>query len=84
MGFLLRFSLYILTRTEYLLLLVAVGFIGASTLWDFFVPTLPGYYLYEDGLKFCGVVAWAAYFARSGLSALRREADDFAPRSTDG
>ena len=73
--YLLRFSRSI-AQTEYAILLLAVAFIGASTLWDLVLPLLqiavPGHAFFEDGLKMCGIVAWAAYFIRSSFHSIHR------------
>jgi hypothetical protein len=69
LAFLLRFTRTILA-TDYVLLLLAFGFLAASAYVDLFVTPeeffiagdVPGRHLVEDGLKLFGIFSWAAYF----------------------
>ncbi len=56
--------------TPYVGLIVALGFFGLSILGDFFHPPGIDPFLFEDGAKFIGIVAWLAYVAESGRDAL--------------
>ena len=70
-AFFLRFRRIIL-RTDYLILLTALAFLGISAGIDSFAERLIGdqedallsyRVFFEDGSKFMGIVAWLAYFA---------------------
>lgn len=57
-------------KTEYLILLVAIGFFGLSLIVDSFqndIEQLVGQWriLFEDGFKILGIVSWLSYFLRS-------------------
>ena len=67
LAFLFAFRRHIL-RTEYPILLLALGFLGLSVICDACgLPWLDPYLL-EDGAKVAGIVAWAAYLFRTGGS----------------
>ena len=70
-AFFLKFRRIIL-RTNYLILLIALAFLGMSAGIDSFAERLVGdeedallpyRVFFEDGSKFMGTVAWLAYFA---------------------
>ncbi len=62
--------LRLLLRSEYLLLLMAFGFLGLSVLTDLADVVLIEPFLLEDGLKLVGILAWLCYFARTSLLAI--------------
>jgi len=75
-AYFLSFRHYIWT-TDFLLLAVALGFLGTSIIVDAFDPkdsvlifALVGdrYHLVEDGPKLMGIAAWLGYFVRVGWS----------------
>ena len=51
-------------KTDYVLLLLALGFFAASLMFDV-VPHagVPHPFMFEDGLKLVGIETWLAYFA---------------------
>lgn len=57
-------------RTEYVILLLSIGFFIVSLTMDLAIDNelVPGNYLFEDGFKFLGIVAWLVYFTRSGFA----------------
>jgi hypothetical protein len=64
----------IILRTEFLILLAALGFFALSILADLDMIALPPTSvregieaLLEDGLKLLGIATWCTYFARAGL-----------------
>jgi hypothetical protein len=62
-------------KTEYLVLLIALGFFGLSLFIDAFQYRIesivgPSRILFEDGFKLFGIVGWLGYFTRSALSRL--------------
>jgi hypothetical protein len=62
-------------KTEYLILLIALGFFGLSLFIDAFQYRIesivgPSRILFEDGFKLLGIVGWLGYFTRSALSRL--------------
>lgn len=76
LGYLLRFRDIIL-RSNYLTLLLALGFFALSegmdvlsVLWKDF---LPFHHLYEDGFKLFGLSSWLAYFGHTAGLAISRE-----------
>ena len=56
-------------RTDFLLLVLAVGFFGVMLFADkeFVVLSEDVSHLFEDGAKLFGIVSWAAYYARASL-----------------
>ena len=62
-GLLVLFRSVIL-KSNFLLLLLALVFLGTSVVVDFFqgMVSIPGWYLWEDGSKLFGIVSWTAYF----------------------
>lgn len=74
LAFLIAFRRHIL-RTEYPILLLALGFLGLSVICDACgLPWLDPYLL-EDGAKVAGIVAWAAYLFRTGGSLIGGQLD---------
>ena len=66
---LIRFRKCIL-KTEFLILLVAIGLFGLSLIVDLFqndIEQLVGQWriLFEDGFKLLGIVSWLGYFLRN-------------------
>lgn len=63
----------LILKTDYPLLLLSLLLFAASLGMDFVSDyvLLPGTFLLEDGPKFLGIVAWAAYFIRTSAFALR-------------
>jgi len=64
----------VILKTDFLILLAAGGFLGASMLFDAPMDDAPDTnlkFLIEDGLKFLGIVGWFTYFARVCLLRLR-------------
>lgn len=56
-------------KTEYLILLIAVGFFGLSLFIDTFQDRIESFIggwriLFEDGFKLLGIVGWFGYFLR--------------------
>jgi len=56
-----------ISRTPYLLALLAAVFLGLSAVADQLPFELPAHYLFEDGFKLLGIVGWLTYLARSVL-----------------
>jgi len=70
LGYLIYFR-RVISETDYLLLGVALAFLGAAVVFDT-APLLPrGRTAFSDALKFFGIVTWLAYFVRTGRKALR-------------
>ncbi|MDL1892511.1 hypothetical protein FBQ87_06425 [Sphingobacteriales bacterium CHB3] len=69
--YLFRFRFLILS-TEYMLLATALFFFAVSFVLDFYKPPQLDRYLYEDGAKLTGIIAWMTYFFRVGMLAARR------------
>lgn len=67
----LKFKQLIL-KTDFFLLLFAVGFFGFSIVVDRLLPFSESAILIEDGAKLLGIVSWLTYFTRTCLQALRR------------
>ena len=61
-------------KTEFLLLLLAIGFFGLMLFADKELVRLDDgpAHLFEDGSKLLGIVSWAAYYARVALVAVTR------------
>jgi hypothetical protein len=70
--YLMRFWAVIL-NSEYLLLGLAVFFLGISAVGDVLPIPVLGSYVVEDSAKFVGIVSWLAYFSRVSALALERE-----------
>jgi hypothetical protein len=73
-GFFLFFLRRILA-TDFLLLAVALGFLGVSMGVDAVLSYSNLETFLEDSCKFAGIVFWLAYFACAALSLLRQEPD---------
>lgn len=74
LAYLIAYREYIL-KTEFLLVFLALGFFGLSLVFDL-IPyiigkDIRGSMLLEDGAKFCGIVTWFAYCARTSFQYLR-------------
>jgi len=59
-------------NTDYILLLASFVFFSCSIMIDLIsdlIPdtVIPWQYLFEDGMKFVGIVSWFGYFLRTGL-----------------
>lgn len=69
--YLARFRRAIL-KTDYLLLLVAFGFLALSVFFDALQGrvALPHQHYFEDGTKLMGIVGWSAYLTRTALQRL--------------
>lgn len=67
-GYLVFFARDIL-RTDYLLLAIALSFLGLSMGMDEFLPFSDLETMIEDGMKFAGIVFWTSYHvhAASGM-----------------
>jgi hypothetical protein len=64
--YLVYFGRYILTRTDYPILMGALLFFGSSIVLDVFFdefPTLALQPLFEDGTKFIGISLWLLFFS---------------------
>jgi hypothetical protein len=61
-------------NTEWLLLGMALTFFGVSIILDLFEPPGIDPFLIEDGAKLMGILSWLAYFFRTGVSAVSRNA----------
>lgn len=62
----------IIITTEYILLVMALGFFALSVIFD--KSSIPGIdpYLLEDGAKIVGIVSWMAYFFSVGTIAINK------------
>lgn len=67
--FLLLFHRHIL-NTDYILLLIAMLFFGASLVIDVLYPLEDIATFAEDSLKFAGIIFWSLYFVRLAFRAL--------------
>lgn len=59
-------------ETEYLVLIIALGFFGLSVFIDVLQPRIESFIghwriLFEDGFKLLGIVGWLGYFLRCSL-----------------
>jgi len=68
--YLARFMRIIL-KTEFLLLLFAIGFFSLSLIWDLELFHSPAPFLFEDGFKLFGIFSWFAYFIRINMKWVR-------------
>ncbi|MGM0578118.1 MAG: hypothetical protein ACQEXJ_20505 [Myxococcota bacterium] len=59
----LGWNLRAVLETDYLLLAIAVGLLGTSVVADVLIPYGPVGVVFEDFVKFAGIVFWLAYFA---------------------
>lgn len=64
----------VILESNFLLLLLALVFLGISIVVDFFqgMISVPGWYLWEDGSKLFGIVSWTAYFISVCAQYIRR------------
>ncbi len=65
-------------KTEYLILLIALGFFGLSLFIDVFQHRIQSIIgnsriLFEDGFKLLGIVGWFGYFLRCCLLQLENK-----------
>jgi hypothetical protein len=68
--YLMRFRTVIL-KSEFPLLIFALGFFGLSIIIDIRPVDFYGQNLLEDGSKLLGIISWATYFINAGLSQLK-------------
>lgn len=64
----------IILDSDYILLLMAIILLGGSVITDiavFLGLNLTYVYVVEDGLKFLGIIAWFAYFTRTGYKLVK-------------
>ncbi len=54
----------IIVKTDFIILLLALSFFGASIIIDSFSLSIPMKSLFEDGFKLFGIVSWFGYFVR--------------------
>ena len=78
---LLYFYREVILKTDYILFLLAVFFLGGAVISDVLIALglkWTNEYLVEDGLKFLGIVTWFAYFARTSYRFIHptEKADD--------
>ncbi|MEN2282662.1 hypothetical protein AAGF08_11040 [Algoriphagus sp. SE2] len=55
-------------KTDYILFLLAFGFLASSVITDIlaaFGINISDIYLFEDGFKFMGIISWFIYFSRA-------------------
>ena len=71
LAFLVGFSRYILTRTPYLLLLIALGCFATSVGLDSMHLTRIDPFFLEDGAKLAGILSWLGYFVGAAGVSLR-------------
>jgi hypothetical protein len=70
-GYLIIFAGYLvyffrqIARTEYLLFILALIFLGLSAILDQILPMSNLQTFIEDSLKFAGIVYWLTYFSRT-------------------
>lgn len=69
-GYLLYFYDHFL-KTDYVLLIIAFTFLGASLVTDALLPFGDLETFIEDNLKFFGILFWLGYFARAASTTLR-------------
>ena len=68
-SFFLYYLKHIL-KGEYIILLIALLFLGASVVGDFVLPQQGIWYFIEDTLKLFGIGTWFAYYFRYSLQQL--------------
>lgn len=68
-GYLLYYLRVIYQETDFLLLGVALAFMGTSVLVDTFMDHV----FLEDGAKFMGIIFWVAYYSRTAVQQINRE-----------
>ena len=69
-----------IAKTEYVLLGMALAFLGASVAQDIFSPEYASLHLFEDGAKLIGLLSWLAYFVRLCFSEVRLNVAQQAPK----
>lgn len=69
--YLIRFA-HVVLGTEFLPLLLALGFLGMSAIVDAIPANYTGQPLLEEGPKLLGIVSWAVYFMRVSLQGTDR------------
>lgn len=65
LAYFILFHRYILTKTSFPILVLALCFLGGSLLFDVFLVSFPSpalQPLFEDGIKFMGITLWLYYF----------------------
>lgn len=72
-GYLAFFARDIL-RTDYILLIIALSFLGLSMGMDAFLPFSDIETIVEDGLKFAGIVFWISYYVHVASGMVQRGA----------
>jgi len=70
LGLLLLCFRRLVATTDFILLLLALGFLGTSAIADLAFESDP--YLIEAGSKLLGIVSWFAYWSRAALQQLGR------------
>lgn len=61
-------------KTDYILFLLAFGFMASSVITDIlaaFGINISEIYLFEDGFKFMGIISWFVYFSRTCYMSIR-------------
>jgi hypothetical protein len=64
----------IVLKTDYILLVIAFASFGSSVLTDIIDALgidITQLYVFEDGLKFLGIISWFAYFTRTSFRFIR-------------
>ena len=61
----------IILRTEYLLFVMIFVCFGVSEVVDMLPESMPFHPVLEEGTKFCGIVSWLSYYARTSYFVLR-------------
>lgn len=67
----LVYFIHLILTTDYLLLLIAVIFLGISATADQFLPFGDRESFFEDSFKFIGIIFWLAYCAHTAARILR-------------
>ncbi|MEZ5987791.1 MAG: hypothetical protein R3F30_01425 [Planctomycetota bacterium] len=63
----------VILATEFVLLVLSLACFATSVAIDAFEPPLPGFFLWEDGFKVCGILFWLAYFVRVAAATARAD-----------
>lgn len=61
-------------QTDYLLFLLAFAFMAGSVITDVLITLgieISDTYLFEDGLKFMGIISWFVYFTKTSYAIIR-------------
>jgi hypothetical protein len=74
--YLIRFRRAIL-KTDYLLLIPALGFFGLSVFFDGVGDwiAVPGHHYFEDGAKLMGITGWTVYHIRTACQGIRMDGE---------